>query len=131
MAGVSTATVSRVINQTAWVEPVTRERVEKAMRDLNYRRNAAAIALAKRSGDMLGLLTGNLADPFFARLARGVEDVSRKKSCCATQPTFQRWLLLIVISPVWPTGVSGWKIAAPPGKRPDISWRTGIGASPV
>lgn len=56
MAGVSTATVSRVINQTAWVEPVTRERVEKAMRDLNYRRNAAAIALAKRSGDMLGLL---------------------------------------------------------------------------
>ncbi|EBN3512589.1 LacI family transcriptional regulator, partial [Pectobacterium atrosepticum] len=34
MAGVSTATVSRVINQTAWVEPVTRERVEKAMRDL-------------------------------------------------------------------------------------------------
>lgn len=55
MAGVSTATVSRVINQTAWVEPVTRERVEKAMRDLNYRRNAAAIALAKRSGDMLGL----------------------------------------------------------------------------
>lgn len=32
LAGVSTATVSRVINQTAWVEPVTRERVEKAMR---------------------------------------------------------------------------------------------------
>ena len=64
----STATVSRVINQTAWVEPVTRERVEKAMRELNYHRNAAAIALAKRSGDMLRLLTGNLADPF-ARLA--------------------------------------------------------------
>jgi len=58
LAGVSTATVSRVINQTAWVEPVTRERVEKAMRELNYHRNAAAIALAKRSGDMLGLLTG-------------------------------------------------------------------------
>ena len=32
LAGVSTATVSRVINQTTWVEPVTRERVEKAMR---------------------------------------------------------------------------------------------------
>lgn len=46
LAGVSTATVSRVINQTAWVEPVTRERVEKAMRDLNYRRNAAAIIIA-------------------------------------------------------------------------------------
>lgn len=79
LAGVSTATVSRVINQTAYVEPVTRERVEKAMRDLNYRRNAAALALAKRSGDMLGLLTGNLADPFFARLARGVEEVARQQ----------------------------------------------------
>lgn len=79
LAGVSTATVSRVINQTSYVEPVTQERVEKAMRELNYRRNAAALALAKRSGNMLGLLTGNLADPFFARLARGVEDVARKQ----------------------------------------------------
>lgn len=59
-AGVSTATVSRVINSTAYVEPVTRERVEKAMREFNYHRNAAALALAKRSGNMLGLLTGNL-----------------------------------------------------------------------
>lgn len=77
LAGVSTATVSRVINQTSYVEPVTQERVEKAMCELNYRRNAAALALAKRSGNMLGLLTGNLADPFFARLARGVEEVAR------------------------------------------------------
>ena len=79
LAGVSTATVSRVINQTSYVEPVTQERVEKAMRELNYRRNAAALALAKRSGNMLGLLTGNLADPFFARLARGVEEVARQQ----------------------------------------------------
>ncbi len=77
-AGVSTATVSRVINNTAYVEPVTRERVEKAMREFNYHRNAAALALAKRSGNMLGLLTGNLDDPFFSRLARGVEDITRK-----------------------------------------------------
>lgn len=77
-AGVSTATVSRVINSTAYVEPVTRERVEKAMREFNYHRNAAALALAKRSGNMLGLLTGNLDDPFFSRLARGVEDITRK-----------------------------------------------------
>lgn len=41
LAGVSTATVSRVINQTAWVEPVTRERVEKAMREPECRRYRA------------------------------------------------------------------------------------------
>lgn len=45
MAGVSTATVSRVINQTAWVEPVTRERVEKAMPPLSRWRNVAAILM--------------------------------------------------------------------------------------
>ncbi|MFB2831912.1 LacI family DNA-binding transcriptional regulator [Aeromonas jandaei] len=78
LAKVSTATVSRVINNTAYVEPVTRERVEKAIRSLDYRRDMTAVALAKRSGNMLGLLTGNLADPFFARLARGVETVSRQ-----------------------------------------------------
>lgn len=78
-AKVSVATVSRVINNTAYVEPVTRERVEKAMREFNYHRNAAALALAKRSGNMLGLLTGNLDDPFFSRLARGVEDITRKE----------------------------------------------------
>lgn len=79
-AGVSTATVSRVLNQTCYVQPVTRERVEKAMRELNYRRNAAALALATRSGAMLGLLTGNLADPFFARLAKGAEAIARKNN---------------------------------------------------
>lgn len=77
-AGVSAATVSRVINNTAYVEPVTRERVEKAMREFNYHRNAAALALAKRSGNMLGLLTGNLADPFLAPSA-WVEEVTRKE----------------------------------------------------
>ncbi|WP_439843991.1 LacI family DNA-binding transcriptional regulator [Aeromonas dhakensis] len=77
LANVSTATVSRVINNSAYVEPATRERVDKAMRTLDYRRDMAAVALAKRSGNMLGLLTGNLADPFFARLARGVEAISR------------------------------------------------------
>ncbi|PHM69587.1 LacI family DNA-binding transcriptional regulator [Xenorhabdus kozodoii] len=78
-ARVSVATVSRVINNTAYVEPGTRERVEKAMREFNYHRNSAALALAKRCGSMLGLLTGNLADPFFSLLARGVEKVARKK----------------------------------------------------
>ncbi|MDB6375114.1 LacI family DNA-binding transcriptional regulator [Photorhabdus bodei] len=78
-AGVSVATVSRVINNTAYVEPGTRERVEKAMREFNYHRNSAALALAKRCGNMLGLLTGNLADPFFSLLARGVETIARQK----------------------------------------------------
>ncbi|QUJ02211.1 hypothetical protein KCP75_07580 [Salmonella enterica subsp. enterica] len=53
---VSTAIVPRVINQTAWAKPVTRERGGATL-SLRRRRNAAAaIALAKRSGDMLGIV---------------------------------------------------------------------------
>ena len=85
-AGVSTATVSRVINNTAYVEPVTRERVEKAMREFNYHRNAAALALAKRSGNMLGLLTGNLDDPFFhARAGRGRHHAAGRRAVDVVQ----------------------------------------------
>ncbi|HFO2534803.1 TPA: LacI family DNA-binding transcriptional regulator [Yersinia enterocolitica] len=80
-AGVSIATVSRVINNTAYVDPGTRERVDRAMRDIHYQHNITAQLLAKRSGSILGLLTGNLSDPFFARLAKGVEEVARKNGC--------------------------------------------------
>ncbi|PSV47663.1 LacI family DNA-binding transcriptional regulator [Photobacterium indicum] len=81
LAGVSTATVSRVINNTTYVEPVTQERVQKAMKELNYHRDARAAALASRSNNTLGLLTGNLADPFFALIAKSVEEVARSQSC--------------------------------------------------
>lgn len=77
LAGVSTATVSRVINSTSYVEPVTRERVERAIKVLNYRRDARATALANRCNKTLGLLTGNLADPFFALIAKSVEEITR------------------------------------------------------
>lgn len=81
LAGVSTATVSRVINRTSYVEPVTQERVERAIKALNYRRDARATALANRSNNTLGLLTGNLADPFFALIAKSVEEVARANGC--------------------------------------------------
>lgn len=81
LAGVSTATVSRVINNSAYVEPVTLERVQSAIRELNYQRDARASALAKKTNNTLGLLTGNLADPFFALIAKHVEEVARKHKC--------------------------------------------------
>ncbi|PTO71915.1 LacI family DNA-binding transcriptional regulator [Vibrio splendidus] len=77
LAGVSTATVSRVMNRTCYVEPITLERVERAVKELNYHRDARATALASRSSNTLGLLTGNLADPFFALVAKSVEEVAR------------------------------------------------------
>ncbi|PSW60372.1 transcriptional regulator [Photobacterium kishitanii] len=81
LAGVSTATVSRVINRSAYVEPMTIERVEKAIKQLNYLRDARAAALACKKNNTLGLLTGNLADPFFALIAKHVEAVARHQGC--------------------------------------------------
>ena len=81
LAGVSTATVSRVINRSAYVEPITLERVEKSIKNLNYHRDARAAALACKTNNTLGLLTGNLADPFFALIAKHVEAVARHQGC--------------------------------------------------
>lgn len=47
----------------------------------------------------------------------------------------KRTAFFVTMTFLWRNGIRivvfGWKIAAPPGKRPDISWRTGIGALPV
>lgn len=77
-AGVSTATVSRVLNQPASVRPVTRARVEDAITRLRYHPNRVARRLrAKEQGTyLLGLLIPDIQNPFFAGIARGVEDVA-------------------------------------------------------
>ena len=73
-AGVSSATVSRVINGTAYVEPVTRRKVENAMRALHYRPNLLARGLATRQSRTIGLMIPHIRSPFFAGLATGVEE---------------------------------------------------------
>jgi LacI family transcriptional regulator len=79
-AGVSTATVSHVINGTRRVEPPTRARVEAAIAELGYRRNALANALASdlRHGRArtIGLVLFDVASPLTMPIARGVEDAA-------------------------------------------------------
>ncbi|WP_407675437.1 LacI family DNA-binding transcriptional regulator [Peterkaempfera griseoplana] len=72
-AGVSTATVSRVLNRNYPVAQETRERVESAMRELGYVVNAHARALAGASNRTVGIIVSEIVDPFFAFIARGVE----------------------------------------------------------
>ena len=74
-AGVSTATVSHVINETRFVREETKHRVEEAIRFLNYQPNAIARGLATRSTRTIGLVISDIANPFFTAVARGVEDV--------------------------------------------------------
>ncbi|KQT92074.1 hypothetical protein ASG49_08860 [Marmoricola sp. Leaf446] len=60
LAGVSHQTVSRVLNDHALVRPETRERVQVAMQQLGYRRNAAARALATNRSGLIGLVAAHL-----------------------------------------------------------------------
>lgn len=73
-AGVSTATVSRVLNDGPLISASTAERVTAAIRDLNYHPNHVARSLRTVSTQTLGVLVSNVANPFFAGLVHAIED---------------------------------------------------------
>ena len=69
-------TVSRVLNNHGSVSAETRCKVEAAMRELDYVPNALAQGLKGGSTQTLGLVVGDISNPFFTLLARGLEDVA-------------------------------------------------------
>jgi LacI family transcriptional regulator len=76
-AGVSIATCSRVLNGSAHpVSEATRNRVLKAAEELGYAPSALARALVTRSSRIIGVIVGDIVDPYFAEIARGVEAVA-------------------------------------------------------
>lgn len=75
-AGVSIATVSRVVNGSQTVDPLLTARVREAIADLKYRPNRAARALAGNHSALLGLLVTDIQNPFFMDMMRGVEEVA-------------------------------------------------------
>src|SRR5919201_3090987 len=77
-AGVSTSTVSHVLNRTRFVSDELRERVLTAMRELDYAPNAAARMLSLKRSNTIGLIVADIRNPFFASVARGVEDVAQE-----------------------------------------------------
>ncbi len=75
-AGVSAATVSRVVNGNPQVAAGTRARVLEAMERLGYQPNLAAKALAGGTTGAVGLLVPSIANPFYGALAEGVDDMA-------------------------------------------------------
>ena len=73
-AGVSTTTVSHVINGTRKVEPATAARVEAAIDELGYRPNALARSMRRGTTHTVGVIIPDIANPFFGDLARSLED---------------------------------------------------------
>ncbi len=76
-AGVSAATVSRVVNGRASVDAALTARVQQAMRDLDYRPNALARNLRRQRTSIWAVIISDIGNPFFTSMVRGVEDVAQ------------------------------------------------------
>ena len=76
LAGVSVATVSRVINASPKASEASRAAVQSAMEQLNYHPNANARALAQQTTETVGLVVGDVSDPFFGAMVKAVEQVA-------------------------------------------------------
>ncbi len=79
LAGVSLATVSRVMNKNTRVSDKTRDKVLAAMKELNYRPSSSARSLASNRSDSVGILVSELHGPFYGSMMSKIESVLRKE----------------------------------------------------
>lgn len=91
-AGVSLKTVSRVVNHEAGVRPELIARVTIAADELHYRPNLTASSLRRsdRRTATIGLLVDDVANPFFADIHRGVEEVARERGVAVMAASLDR-----------------------------------------
>lgn len=78
-AGVSTATVSRVLSGKPYVSDAVRQRVLDAIRDLNYHPSRVARSLRVQRSSIIGLIISDIQNPFFTSVVRAVEDAAQQR----------------------------------------------------
>jgi LacI family transcriptional regulator len=76
-AHVSVRTVSRVINGQGEITEATRQRVLATIAEMDYRPSKLARGLVSRHTDTIGLIVGDIANPFFSEIARAMQDKAR------------------------------------------------------
>lgn len=93
-AGVSKATVSRVLNNSMAVIPETKKNVLDIMKEKNYVPSATARNLSKRTSDMIGVVVPEVDNPFFGGILRAVTDRIEKDNltliCCNTDDNMEK-----------------------------------------
>lgn len=77
-AGVSTATVSRVLANKPHVRQEVKERVMAVVNELNYRPNRVARSLRSQKSTIIGLIVSDIENPFFQQVSRAVEDAAHE-----------------------------------------------------
>src|SRR5437867_11904532 len=75
-AGVSTATVSRVLSNGLHVRPEVRQRLMATVERLGYRPNLVAQSLRSQQSSTIGLIDSDISNPFFTAISRAVEDTA-------------------------------------------------------
>jgi LacI family transcriptional regulator len=75
VAGVSKATVSRVLNNSSRISEKTRFRVQEVIKSLHYEPNYIARSLSKQRTQSIGIILEDIMNPFFAQVAKGIETV--------------------------------------------------------
>jgi DNA-binding LacI/PurR family transcriptional regulator len=78
-AGVSTATVSRVLADKPYVREQVRDHVMAVVKKLNYSPNRVARSLRSRSSKIIGLIVSDIGNPFFQQVSRAVEDTASEQ----------------------------------------------------
>ena len=78
-AGVSTATVSRVIAGVGYVATKTRSKVQSSIATLNYQPSSIAQSLRRQSTKMIGLILTDIQNPFYPEMVRGIEDEVQRR----------------------------------------------------
>jgi len=76
IAGVSTMTVSRVMNNEKYVKKETKDKVFKVISEYGYEPNFFAKSLKSRKSKTIGLIIGDIENPYYSRLAKGVIDIA-------------------------------------------------------
>lgn len=79
-AGVTPMTVSRVINDNGYVSDKTRERVMRAVKEMNYRQNGLARNLRRQKTETIGLVLGDISNPYSTELARAIRETLISKN---------------------------------------------------
>jgi DNA-binding LacI/PurR family transcriptional regulator len=95
-AGVSIATVSKVINNTGNMRESTRQKVKETMKQMNYQPSVMASALMGKKTETLGLLVPDISNPFFSEMARTIEDRAHERGMsvimCSTDENAEKEL---------------------------------------
>lgn len=116
-AGVSRTTVSRVLNDSGYVKEETREKIEKAIKELNYTPSAIARSLSTNKTNTIGVIVPEINNPFFGEIIKGIGQVadehdlniilcntddSREKELKALKLLKGQRILGIIITPTYP-----------------------------